>query len=198
VILAVVPPAEHVHWMFAAGVLLVGLCLLAQAFVGDEVWNRRPWRRYLMPSLFFLLGLFMWPVMTFFTNSTVHMLAHGSWAQVMMLAGAAHLGLAAGKLQSRYWRLTMPLALVVSGAAFLLHEQNGWLYARSSFVHHVCGWTLVIGAIFPLMLVFRPRSWALGVGYAATVIVIAVVLFSARDLAPVFGHISPEAGIPHR
>jgi hypothetical protein len=197
-ILAVVPPAEHVHWMFASGVLLTGLCLLAQAFVGDEVWNRRTWRRYLMPSLFFLLGLFMWPVMTFFTNSTIHMLAHGSWAQVMMLAGAAHFGLAAGKLHSPYWRLTMPLAFVVSGAAFLVHEQNGWLYARSSFVHHMCGWTLVLGAIFPLLLVFRPRSWALGVGYAASVIVIAVVLFSARDVAPVFGHLSPEAGIEHR
>ena len=197
-IVAVVPPAEHVHWMFAAGILLIGLCLLAQAFVGDQVWNRRPWRRYLMPSLVFLVGLFMWPVMTFFTNSAIHMLAHGSWAQVMMLAGAAHLGLATGKLQSRYWRLTMPLAFVVSGAAFLIHEQNGWFYARSSFVHHACGWILVVGAIFPLALTFRPRSWALGAGYAVTVILLAVVLFSARDLAPVFGHLSPEAGVPRR
>src|SRR5207249_12065849 len=49
----------------------------------------------------------LWPVMTFFTNSTIHMVAHGSWAQVMMLAGGAHLGLASGKLQSRYWRLTI-------------------------------------------------------------------------------------------
>jgi len=198
VIVAVVPPAEHVHWMFAAGILLIGLCLLAQAFVGDEVWNRRPWRRYLMPSLVFLVGLFMWPVMTFFTNSAIHMLAHGSWAQVMMLAGAAHLGLATGKLQSRYWRLTMPLAFVVSGAAFLIHEQNGWFYARSSFVHHACAWILVVGAIFPLALTFRPRSWVLGAGYAVTVILLAVVLFSARDLAPVFGHLSPEAGVPRR
>ena len=35
----------------------------------------------------------MWPVMVFFTSSTLHMLAHGSWAQVMMLAGGAHIGL---------------------------------------------------------------------------------------------------------
>ncbi len=83
------PPAEFVHWMFATGLLLVGLCLLAEAFVGEEVWRRRAWRAYLWPSLAFAMGVLMWPVMVFFTNSTIHMLAHGSWAQVMMLAGAA-------------------------------------------------------------------------------------------------------------
>ncbi len=197
-ILGAVPPSEHVHWMFATGLLLCGLCLFAEALVGGDVWNRRAWRRYLMPGLLLFLGLFMWPVMTFFTNSAIHMLAHGTWAQVMMLAGAAHLGLAADKLHSRYWRLTMPLMFVVSGALFLIHEQNGWFYARSAFIHHACGWTLIVGAIFPLALTFRPRSWALGAGYAAIVILLAVVLFSARDLAPVFGHLSPEAGVPHR
>src|SRR5205823_8529812 len=109
--------------MFATGFLLLGLCLLAQALVGDEVWRKRAWRAYLWPSLAFLMGLLMWPVMVFFTNSTVHMLAHGSWAQVMMLAGAAELGLVRGKLQSPYWRLTMPLALLVGGTSLLLHEQ---------------------------------------------------------------------------
>ena len=197
-ILAVVPPSEHVHWMFATGVLLMGVCLLAQAIVGEEVWNRRAWRRYLWPSLIFVLGLFMWPVMTFFTTSTAHMLAHGSWAQVLMFAGAAQLGLASGKLHSHYWRLTIPLALVVSGAAFLLHEQNGWLYSRSTFIHHLCGWTLIVGAIFPLALTFRPRSLPLGVGYAATLILLSVVLYTARDVAPILGHLSPEAGTPHR
>ena len=82
------PPAEHVHWLFATGFLLLGLCLLARAFVGAEVWDRRAWRAYLWPSLLFGLGLFMWPVMVFFTNSSIHMVAHGAWAQTMMLAGA--------------------------------------------------------------------------------------------------------------
>src|SRR5581483_3364039 len=86
------PPAEHVHWLFATGFLLLGLLLLAEAIVGREVWRLRPWRAYLWPSLFFALGVLMWPVMVFFTNSTIHMLAHSSWAQVMMLAGAAELG----------------------------------------------------------------------------------------------------------
>ena len=101
-----IPPAEHVHWLFATGLILVALTLLAEMLVGPEVWKRRAWRAYLWPGLLFALGLLMWPVMVFFTNSAVHMIAHGSWAQVMMLAGGAHLGLASGKLRSRYWRLT--------------------------------------------------------------------------------------------
>ena len=36
------PHAEMVHWAFAAGILLVGLCLLCEAIVGEEVWRMRP------------------------------------------------------------------------------------------------------------------------------------------------------------
>ena len=192
------PPAEFVHWMFATGFLLVGLCLLGQAVVGDEIWRRRAWRAYLWPSLTFAMGVLMWPVMVFFTNSTIHMVAHGSWAQVMMLAGAAELGLLRGKLHSPYWRLTMPLALFVSGATILIHEQNGWFFARSAFLHHLVGWTLIGAALFPLALVFRPRSIVLKAAFAVSVIALSVMLFSDRDLAPVFGHLSPLAGPPHR
>ena len=131
------PPAEHVHWLFATGVLLIGMLLLAEAIVGTEVWRKRKWRAYLWPSLVFGLGVFMWPVMVFFTNSTIHMLAHSSWAQAMMVAGAAELGLVSGKLKSEHWKLAVPVALAVSGAAFLIHEANPWLYSRSAFVHHV-------------------------------------------------------------
>lgn len=192
------PPAEHVHWMFAAGVLLVGICLLAEAIVGPEVWARRRWRAYLWPTLAFLIGMFMWPVMTFFTNSAIHMLAHGSWAQGMMIAGAAHIALVAGKLTNPLWRLTMPLAFVVSGAAFLIHEQQDWLFSRSAFLHHAVGWTLVVGAIAPLLVTFRPRSLVLNSAYAGVVIAIAVLVFCDRDVAPIFGHLSPLAGAPHR
>jgi hypothetical protein len=75
------PPAEHVHWLFAAGVLFLGLVVLAEAIVGREVWRRRKWRAYLWPSVLFGIGVFMWPVMVFFTNSTIHMLAHSAWAR---------------------------------------------------------------------------------------------------------------------
>jgi hypothetical protein len=192
------PPAEHVHWMFATGFLLLGLFLLAEAVAGEEAWRKRPWRAYLWPSVVFGMGVFMWPVMVFFTNSTIHMIAHGAWAQVMMLAGAAELGLVRGKLHNALWRLCTPLALLVSGLAFLLHEQNAWLFQRSSFLHHVLGWTCVIGAAFPLARALRPKLVVANVGFALVFVVVAVALFADRDLAPVFGHLSPLAGEPHR
>lgn len=191
------PPSEHVHWLFAAGFIAIGLTLLAEAVVGEEVWRRRRWRAYLWPGLLFAGGLFMWAVMVFFTNSTIHMIAHGTWAQVMMLAGAAHLGLVHGKLRSRYWQLTMPLAFIVGGSASLLHEQNGWLFSRSAFVHHLSGWTVILGALFPLVKTFRPRLGPANVAYALTIVLLGVVLFTARDAAPIFGHYSGGA-VPHR
>jgi hypothetical protein len=192
------PHAEFVHWWFATGFLIIGLLLLAEAVVGTNVWRRRPWRGYLWPSFLFLMGLLMWPVMTFYTNSTIHMIAHGSWAQAMMLAGAAELGLARGKLHSSYWSLTTAGAFVVSASAILLHEQNGWFYARSAFLHHAIGWTVLIGALFPLARAFRPGSVVLRTGFALVFVVTSVFLFSDRDTAPIFGHLSPRAGAPHR
>jgi hypothetical protein len=192
------PPAEHVHWLFATGFLFLGLLLLAEAIVGREVWRRRKWRAYLWPSLLFGLGVMMWPVMVFFTNSTIHMLAHSSWAQVMMLAGAAELGLVSGKLHNELWKLCVPVMFAVSGAAFLIHEANPWFYSRSAFVHHVCGWMLLVGALFPLAAAFKPRSFGINAGYAAIIVAIAVVLYTSRDVSPVFGHLNPSAGAAHR
>jgi hypothetical protein len=192
------PPAEHVHWLFGAGVLFVGLCLLAQAIVGEEVWQKRRWRAYLWPALTFLIGLLLWPVMVLFTSSTIHMLAHGAWAQSMMVAGAAELGLVRGKLRSPRWHLCMAAALALSGAAFLVHEANPWLFQRAAFLHHLAGWTLVAGALFPLGQAIRPRSRVFATGYALTAVAIAVILFCDRDIAPIFGHLAPLAGSPHR
>ncbi|HYY32071.1 MAG TPA: hypothetical protein VE693_00600 [Gaiellaceae bacterium] len=192
------PSAEFVHWLFATGFLVLGLCLLGEAIVGTEVWNRRPWRAYLWPSSAFLMGIGMWPVMILFTNSTLHMVAHSAWAQVLMLAGGAELALARGKLSSPYWHMTAALALVVSGFASLVHEQNPWLFSRSAFIHHSMGWVMVVGAIFPLARTFRPRSFVFGAGFAATFLVVGVLLYAHRDVAPIFGHLSPVAGEPHR
>ncbi len=192
------PPAEHVHWLFATGFLLLSLCLLARAIVGAEVWDRRAWRAYLWPSLLFALGVLMWPVMVFFTNSTIHMVAHGAWAQTMMLAGAAELGLLRGKLHNRAWHLALPLALAVSGTALLVHEQNGWLFARAAFLHHALGWAALIGAIFPLLAVFQPRRRTWAAGLALTFVLFSVLLYADRDVAPIFGHLSERAGVPHR
>jgi len=43
-----------------------------------------------------------------------------------------------------------------------------------------------------------PRSYAVATGFALTFVVISVMLYSDRDVAPVFGHISPLAGTPRR
>ena len=192
------PPAEMVHWLFGAGILFVGLCLLCEAVVGREVWQLRPWRKYLWPSIAFGLGVLLWPVMAFFTNSAIHMYAHGSWAEVLMLAGGAELGLVHGRLSSPWWRLTWPLAFAVSGTAFIVHEQNPWLFARSAFLHHLVGWTFIVMAVVALGAALRPRSVALRAAFALTVVAVSVMLFADRDNAPVFGHMSPLAGEPHR
>jgi hypothetical protein len=136
--------------------------------------------------------------MTFYTNSAIHMLAHSAWAQGLMVMGGAELGLARGKLHSRWWKLATPVALAITGLAFLVHEQNDWYFARSAFLHHLLGWTLLLGALLPLALVFRRNSLVLQSGFAVLIIAIAVMLYCDRDVAPVFGHISPLAGTPHR
>ena len=192
------PKAEMVHWLFGAGVLLLGLIMFAELLVGEEVWRLRPWRIYLWPGIAFGLGVLMWPVMTFYTNSAIHMIAHGTWAQALMAMGAAELGLAKGKLHSRWWKLAAPFGIAMSGLAFLVHEQNPWFFGRAAFLHHLMGWTLLVAALFPLALVFRPRSIVLRTGFAVVVVMVSVLLFSDRDIAPIFGHISPLAGAPHR
>jgi uncharacterized membrane protein len=187
-----------VHWFFGAGILFVGACLLCEAIVGREVWQMRPWRKYLWPGTAFAMGVLLWPVMAFFTNSAIHMYAHGSWAEFLMLAGGAELGLVHGRLTSRWWRLTWPLAFVVTGTAFIVHEQNPWYFARSAFLHHLIGWTFLLASLVPLALVWRPRSAALQACFALVIVVVSVQLFSDRDVAPIFGHLSPLAGEPHR
>ena len=79
-----------------------------------------------------------------------------------------------------------------------MHEQNGWYFARSAFLHHLLGWTLLLGALAPLGLVFRPRSVVFQSGFAIVIIALAVMLYCDRDVAPIFGHLSPLAGAPHR
>jgi len=187
------PRSELVHWLFAAGFLLLGLCLLAEAIVGTEVWRRRRWRAYLWPSLAFAIGLFLFPVMVFFASSTLHMLAHGAWAQVAMLAGATQLALVRGKLRSRWWTLAVSLALLVSGLAFLVHEQNPWLFSRSAFLHHTLGWTAIGAAVIPVGQTLRPRSPVWNGAFALVFVGFAVLLFCDRDIAPIFGHLSDVA-----
>jgi hypothetical protein len=90
--------------------------------------------------------------------------------------------------------VTVPIALAVSGAAFLLHEQNPWLFSRAAFIHHALGWIGLAGAVITLGLVVRPRSPVFNASFALIFIVYATLLFCDRNVAPIFGHLSPLAG----
>jgi hypothetical protein len=190
------PRAETAHWLFGAGFLFFGLVLLAEAIVGPEVFRRRAWRAYLWPSIALLAGMWLWVIAIFSTFSTLHLLAHSIWAQAATAAGAVQLAVVRRRLVSEYWSLVTAGVLLVSGGSFLVHEQNGWLFARSAFLHHLIGWTLVVSALFPICASFLPRRAIWAYGFAVTWIAVAVMLFADRDIAPIFGHLSDLAGGP--
>jgi hypothetical protein len=177
-------------------VLFLGLLLLAEAVVGSEVFRRRRWRAYLWPTLAVTGGVLLWLIAALSTFSTMHLLAHSAWAQMAMIAGGVQLAVARGKLAHPAWSLVTAAALLVSGASFLIHEQNGWLFARSAFLHHVIGWVLVVAAIFPIGEALRPRRIVWSAGFALTFVVLAALLYADRDIAPIFGHLSDLARSP--
>ena len=182
-----VPPPEGAHWAAGAIALLVGLLLIAEVLVGPEVFRRRPWRAYLFPGVVLVSSVLLWVITIFSTFSTLHLLAHAIWAQAALLAGAVQLAIVRGKLTSPAWSLVPAVALFVSGVAFLVHEPNGWAYSRSAFLHHAIGWMLVVSALFPLGQALRPRQVLWRLGFAATFVLLAVLLFADRDAAPIFG-----------
>ena len=193
------PHAEIVHWWFGMAVLVLGLIMVAEGIVGREVWQMRQWRVYLWPSIAFGLGILMWPVMALYTNSAIHMIAHGMWAQALMIMGAAELGLAKGKLteplvaargagrdRALGRRVPRPRAepvvlrpgRVPAPPDRVDADRRGALPARARRSG-------------------RGRPGSKG-AFGLFVIALAVMLFCDRDVAPVFGHLSPLAGAPHR
>ena len=182
-----VPRPESAHWLAGAVALLIGLLLIAEVLVGTEVFRRRAWRAYLFPAVVVVSSVFLWVITILSTFSTMHLLAHAVWAQAALLAGAVQLALVRGKLRSPAWSLVPASALLVSGAAFLVHEQNEWLYSRSAFLHHAIGWMLVAFALIPFAQALRPRQVVWRAGFALTFLLLAVLLFADRDAAPIFG-----------
>jgi uncharacterized membrane protein len=190
----VIPKAETAHWAAASIALLVGLLLISEAIVGAEVFRRRAWRAYLFPVVVVVSSVGLWLITIFSTFSTMHLLAHALWAQAALVAGAVELALVRGKLRSPNWSLVPAFALLVSGAAFLVHEQNAWLYSRSAFLHHAIGWMLVLVSVFPIAEALRPRQIAWRIGFALTFVLLAVMLFADRDAAPIFGRFGVGGG----
>jgi len=189
-----VPRAETAHWLAASVALFVGLLLISELIVGREVFRRRAWRAYLFPSLVVVSSVFLWLIAIFSTFSTMHLLAHAVWAQAALVAGAVELAVVRGKLRHPSWSLVPAFALLVSGTAFLLHEQNAWLYSRSAFLHHAIGWMLVIVALFPLGRAIQPSRTVWRMGYALTFVLLAVLLYADRDAAPIFGRFGIGGG----
>ena len=120
----------------------------------------------------------MWPVMVFFTNSTIHMLAHGAWAQAMMLAGAAELGLVRGKLHEPVLAAVRCRSRSSSPAsAFLCTSRTaGSSRARRSSTTCSAGRLLDRRALPARCARFRPRARSSGsAGFALTFVVVAVL-----------------------
>ena len=57
---------------------------------------------------------------------------------------------------------------------------------------------LLVGALFPLGTAFKPRFWVFNTGYAFVFVAVAVALYTSRDVAPIFGHLDPTAGVARR
>jgi hypothetical protein len=189
-----VPRAEIAHWLAASAVLFFGLVLLSEVIVGTEVFRRRRWRAYLAPSMALVGGVLLWIIVVFSTFSTMHLLAHAVWAQVAMIAGAVQFAIVREKLTSPRWALVVAGGLLFSGLAFVVHEQNAWLFSRSAFLHHTIGWLLVAASLFPLGQALQPRRALWHAGFALTFVAVAVLLYADRDVAPIFGHLSELAG----
>jgi hypothetical protein len=184
----VVPRAEIAHWIAGSVALLLALILISEVIVGPEVFRRRRWRAYLWPAVALGGGVLIWLIAIFSTFSTMHLVAHSVWAEAAMIAGAVQLAVVRGKLSSPRWSLVTTGALLASGITFLVHEQNSWLFSRSAFLHHTIGWWLVVASLFPLGAALRPRRVVWSAGFALTFLVLAVMLYSDRDSAPIFGH----------
>lgn len=182
-----IPQPESAHWLAGATSLLIGLVLVAEVIVGPEVFRRRAWRAHLFPGVVIASSVLLWVIAIFSTFSTIHLLAHAVWAQAALVAGAVQLAIVRGRLTSTAWSLVPGLALLVSGAAFLVHEPNDWLYSRSAFLHHAIGWMLVAAALFPLGQALRPQQVVWRAGFALTFVLLAVLLFADRDSATIFG-----------
>lgn len=189
-----VPRPEIAHWMAASFALLLGLVLVSEAIVGTEVFRRRAWRAYLWPSLALGSGVPLWTITIFSTFSTMHLLAHAIWAEAAMIAGGVQFAVVRGKLRSSHWSFVTAIALFVSGTAFLVHEPSSWLYSRSAFLHHVIGWMLVLAALFPVGQALWPRRVIWRAGFALTFVLLAILLYSDRDAAPVLAGLTDAVG----
>ena len=92
-----------------------GSCLLAEALVGPRGLADAPLAGVPVARRSVRARPALWPVMAFFTNSAIHMYAHGLWAEGRCSPGAAELGLVTAGCAAAVGGSTWPLAFVVTG-----------------------------------------------------------------------------------
>ena len=141
--------AEHVHWWFATGFLVLGLLLLAEGSSGPRCGvagrgGATCGRASVRDGPAHVAG-----------DGVLHQLddPHGRARLLGRDDDARRRGAArprGGEARIPLWKLTSRIALFVAGIALLVHEQNGWLFSRAAFLHHLLGWTAIVGAVFPV------------------------------------------------
>ncbi len=182
-----IPKPEEVHWLAAAVALLIGLLLVSELIVGQEVFRKRAWRAHLFPAVVIASSVLLWVITIFSTFSMLHLLAHAIWAQAAPRCRRGRARGGPGKAAEPALVARPRLRALRLGVAFLVHEQYAWLYSRSAFLHHAIGWMLVVVALFPLGQALEPRRVVWRAGFALTFVLLAVLLFADRDAAPIFG-----------
>ena len=188
-----VPRAESAHWLAASVALLIGLLLLAEVIVGSEVFRRRRWRAYLFPAVVVASSIGLWVVTVLSTFSTMHLVAHAVWAQAAMVAGAVELAVVRGKLRSPLWSLVpRSRSSCPASRSSCTSRTRGSTRARLSSITRSAGCSSIV-ALFPLGQALRPRQVIWRTGFALTFVLLAVLLFADRDVAPIFGRLGVGA-----
>ena len=64
-----IPKPEEAHWLAAAVALLIGLLLVSELIVGQEVFRKRAWRAHLFPAVVIASSVMLWVITIFSTSS---------------------------------------------------------------------------------------------------------------------------------
>jgi len=149
----------------------------------------RQWRKH-VPGICFGMGVLLGTVRAFFTNwrstCTRRIVGRG-----VMLAAAPTLGLVHGRLKSQWWG-SRGARVRRHGDRVIVHEQKPVLFARSRSCTTCSGGTFSSRANLPAPVAWKPRCGCWQECFAMTIVTVAIMLFSDRDVQPpVFGHLSP-------
>lgn len=107
-------------------------------------------------------------------------------ATLMLLAGLAELLTRSGRVTARAWSFAWPMALLVVGVLFFIHQQHGTSAAvmRATLVHRWLGSVLIgAGALAGIDAMRSRRGGVLGVAWTFMLLMAAVLLMMYREPA---------------